>query len=90
MRPGLEIAGRVVDADGRPIAFARIAAFQRDAEQDLQRAWTTSGLDGSFRVIGLVRGTWSLTVEHPRFAGRGSRQIPTDVPAGAKAVELRP
>ncbi len=69
-RVGL-LAGRVVDADGRPVAGARVRASSQGQgfllnPSDLQ-AW--SGADGGFRLRRLRAGqTYELTVDKEGFA----------------------
>jgi hypothetical protein len=77
----LAISGRVVDEAGHPVATAALALYSRD-ERELPAARTLSGVDGTFTLAGLPRGTYLLTAGHPDFAP--ARQ---HVEAG-RAIEL--
>ncbi len=62
LKPGIELAGRVVDAEGEPVAAAELSLRNADGEQlVVQRAdsaWfasTTSRANGSFHLAGLPR-----------------------------------
>lgn len=74
-RPGRRIEGRVVDAKGRPVAGAKVAAGhvmigtgQGDEEQGLfagrSKAAETDA-DGAFALAGVGRGNVTLIANHP-------------------------
>jgi RNA polymerase sigma factor (sigma-70 family) len=46
----VEVRGRVVDADGKPVAGAAVAVWARGAKGEARRARETTGADGRFRV----------------------------------------
>ncbi len=91
LRPGMVLAGRVVDADGRPVAAADLV---RPAEGPALLAGGGSVLartaaDGSFRIETLAPGPWTIhvrTPEHPVLAASGDAPAPGQVVAG---LELR-
>ncbi|HVR99794.1 MAG TPA: carboxypeptidase-like regulatory domain-containing protein, partial [Thermoanaerobaculia bacterium] len=85
------LSGRVVDADGRPVAGARVRARSQSMESVLQpgdlQAW--SGADGGFRLQRLRTGrTYELAVDKEGFApgsGLGEAAAPG---SAAKPVRL--
>lgn len=80
LEPGLEIAGRLVDAAGDPVAGVVVSAERRRGRKEY-RAETT-GADGRFRFGGLARSTWLLSAQH-----RAARAEAT-AEAGARDVRL--
>jgi RNA polymerase sigma factor (sigma-70 family) len=78
---GVELAGRVVDRDGLPVAGARVTASPDTTGDEgvLMSARAFSGSDGSFRVRGVIPGPSSLIAER-RGLGR-SLAVALDVPA---------
>ena len=60
------IAGRVVDTRGAPVAGLRVRARPTErshaisAAMSTERSGTTSGGDGSFKLVGLEAGTYSV------------------------------
>jgi RNA polymerase sigma factor (sigma-70 family) len=77
-----ELTGTVVDADGRPVAGAAVAARPIDDRGGLlhdnlvitaeleKRYQVLSGPDGAFRIPQLPEGPLSVTAEHPTFGRR--------------------
>jgi hypothetical protein len=74
---GVRFAGKLVDLEGKPVAGARLVAY--DASEMGGGPWRFlffslagnggSGADGSFEVDGLAPGTnYTLRVLHPRYA----------------------
>lgn len=91
LEPGLEIRGRVVDPDGRPVAgaFAHVG-LATDFAQELARRRITDQ-DGSFRLRGIAPGASTVVVYADGFLV-GSREIrvPEDVfAADAVAIVLQ-
>lgn len=66
--PRASISGRVVDPDGKPVAGAFVAALQRDRRpSSIMRTdgnWpmAESAPDGTFRIVGLAAGSYSVSV----------------------------
>jgi protocatechuate 3,4-dioxygenase beta subunit len=64
LRPTGSVTGRVIDADGKPVAKAQVMIFYRDnvlhrlapSAQTFNRSWTEADADGRFRVDGLIAG----------------------------------
>lgn len=80
LEPGLELRGRAVDPDGRPIAgaFAHLG-LATDFSQELARR-RMSDQDGSFRLRGIAPGASTVVVYADGFLV-GSREIrvPEDI-----------
>lgn len=84
MQTGLAITGTVLDADGKPLAGARISAWGRSVDGSQNRS-ATSAADGTFRLAGLRAGTVRLNVHHD-----GDTVVELDaVAAGAQGVRLQ-
>ena len=64
------LAGRVVDADGRPIAEADILAMGGASGESTQ-----TDADGRFRVLGLDPGVYQVMASHPRYAAAPPRRV---------------
>jgi hypothetical protein len=64
------LAGRVVDADGRPIADANVMAMGGTSGESTQ-----TDPDGRFRVLGLDPGAYQVFASHPRYASAPPRRI---------------
>ncbi len=90
----LEISGRVVDADGAPIADAEVAidwnrlevngGFRsRDTADPLVE--TRTGDDGTFILEPVSEGEWTLEIRHERYV---DATLP-GVAAGSSAVDVR-
>ena len=65
LKPGLAVAGRVVDGAGAPVAGATVgltgAGVHRvDRVDRVDRAWARSREDGSFRLAGLAAGRHAI------------------------------
>lgn len=91
LEPPIDIDGRVVDSDGRPVAGVNVHPEQPWAHDD-EHAWTvraTTAEDGTFRLRGLWRGRVKLLVQTgPLFpagfdvdVGDG-RPVTLTIPAG--------
>ncbi len=81
--PGLEIAGRVVDAAGAPLGGARVALSAGDSLPHE----TASGDDGSFHFPGLRGGAYRLSAQLQGFATVSQEVRLADAPL--RDVELR-
>ncbi len=64
--PGFEVSGRVSDEDGEPVASARVTL--RPSMRGGRGPRDLSDDDGSFSLTDVVRGTYQLRVQHPRYA----------------------
>jgi protocatechuate 3,4-dioxygenase beta subunit len=64
VRPGLHIAGMVVDGNGAPVGDAAVSASQSNSDPRAQRAdgWQPARPDGSFEVTGLLPGDYLVQV----------------------------
>lgn len=91
--PGLVLAGRVTDADGRPIAGAAVRAdgTSPDLTGPVRRSGAV-GPDGRFRLTGFARGTYRLVASAPghrpqALAGLagGEERLHLALPAAPKA-----
>ncbi len=94
MEPGLEIAGRVVDADGAPVAEAKVEAMAAvpDITQRLLgggRGGEASAEDGTFRLQGLAPGTYTVTASKAGYASAQSDGTVELVASPVAGVELR-
>lgn len=81
---GLTLAGRVLDADGRPVAGARVRGVSRDEASPGPSA--RSGLDGAFRLLDLAPGDLTLLAD-ASGGTRASRKLRLE--ASMSGVELR-
>jgi hypothetical protein len=79
-RRGVEIAGVVVDAAGKPIAGARVVARARGSSSD-----ANSGSDGRFVVRGLPPATYSVSASD---STRASPVASVDAKADIRDVRL--
>lgn len=79
--PGVTFTGTVLDADGNPVAEARVRLVasrlrvqlpkglkSKGLERELHRVVTTDA-DGRFAFEGLADGKRRLVVSHPQFSG---------------------
>ncbi|MCU1283008.1 MAG: hypothetical protein JWM53_6554 [bacterium] len=94
MRGGHQIAGHVVGPDGTPVADAVVRA---DAEDDdgashasgdprISFKKATSAADGSFTIIDLTAGRFTLTASHAGFPDASVAHVAAD--AGDARVQL--
>jgi|GEM_PF-1483533 len=79
LRPGFDLAGRVVDSKGRPVAGARVWASSGSRVE-------TTGADGRFSIEDRSLGLVKLTVEREGYL-KLERLV--DFPEGAEPVEVR-
>jgi hypothetical protein len=94
--PGKEISGTAVDPSGAPVENARIRLLQEKGEKADQQLFLAqkffgssfrsgrAGEDGSFRIPGLPRGTYTVIAEAPGF----SRFEKAAVEAGEKNLRV--
>jgi protocatechuate 3,4-dioxygenase beta subunit len=86
--PRLSIAGRVVDAEGKPVGGLAVWACREGDEADSGMAQTSD--DGGFVVTSLVPGEYSLRVDlPPEGEGADPRSVTRKARAGATGVEIR-
>ncbi len=88
---GAELAGRVVDEKGRPIANARVVATSASEPLpvvDQYRDGVVTGSDGSFAIATLAAGTWRVTASAGAYAPTTST-IALDGEHARSGFELR-
>jgi hypothetical protein len=74
LEAGVEIAGRVVDGSGSPVAAALIALREGYNSWELPNA--VSGPDGAFTLAGVADGTYRISAEKEGFArSREGREV---------------
>lgn len=66
--PAGAFAGRVRDAEGRPVAGAEASAWREGGPDWRVTARSETGPDGTFTIEGLASGTYLLAARHPRYA----------------------
>ncbi len=66
LQVGLTIGGIVVDGDGKPVADAKVTAHSYSLKTPVSSDART-GRDGTFLVLGLPPGKYSLTAQAPGF-----------------------
>jgi hypothetical protein len=59
--PSITITGVAKDASGTPLANVPVSAVASDTAWGLQKASTTTGADGSYRLSGLAPGTYEIS-----------------------------
>ena len=98
LKKGIEARGKVVDAQGKPVANAEVRIALRDPSQGMggqirvairgmassERPDATSGADGTFVVRGLEEGEYSATVSRDGYGRKVAQGLP--VKAGAENV----
>ncbi len=84
LQPVASIEGRLLTADGGPIPGASITAVTNDDSK------TTSGNDGSFRLMGLPSGSQSLSVQLPENFRRAAARTTTGETRGLPASLFYP
>lgn len=68
LRPGSELAGRVVDPHGRPVVGARlILRHSGRGRTGFERQEAESGTDGRFTLEHLAAGRWRVEAYHPAW-----------------------
>lgn len=89
--PGATLAGRVVDADGRPVAGAPVSAWPQTDEGFPESRSATTGEDGAWRLEGLPAGTIGLNANPPSGGGNAVyRQVDGLAPGETReGLELR-
>jgi RNA polymerase sigma factor (sigma-70 family) len=87
LEPGLSIAGRVVDAAGKPIVTALQAVPAAPGAASEARIGTVMA-DGTFVIPRLAPGAWRIEVAPWSSVGRGLVLSPNE-PVQAGATELR-
>jgi hypothetical protein len=81
----LVVDGRVVDAQGRPVAECSVDAEDADEGRDGHVEDVETDVQGRFRLLGVLPGRWKLEVRYD-----GVHPVVRDfvVEAGAKDVEI--
>jgi RNA polymerase sigma-70 factor (ECF subfamily) len=81
LAPATAIVGTVVDAQGGPIAGARIVAtataWQRHADMFATEHWSIADDDGRYSITGLAAGEYDLVAVHPGSVDSESRTVST-------------
>jgi len=88
---GAPIAGRVVDAAGKPVANARVVATSASEPfpvVDPRRDGVVTGADGAFAFPTLSAGTWRLTASDPGHGPATSPPLVVDGVHPRTGVEL--
>jgi len=76
VEPGLSVTGRTVDAGGNPIAGVAVGVAAR-SRAALEPPRQRTAADGRFALAVTERVPFSLTFEHPAYAPRSRRWVPT-------------
>ena len=87
LEPGVELSGLIVDGQGRGVVGARIRLWANN----LVSAWPpegTSQADGSFRLVGVVPGSYRLSVTAERTSHAGLERPLLIGPGGLTALRL--
>lgn len=88
LTPGTgQLTGRVLGADGAPVAGATIAVSDGSEVRETTTVSTGAGGPGSYRVTGLAPGTWTVTVSGPGL--RQQTALVTVAAARATCQNLR-
>ncbi len=66
LKEGLTITGIVVDGEGKPVADAKVTANSYSVQSPVSSD-TRSAKDGTFEILGLPPGKYSLTAQAPGF-----------------------
>ncbi|WP_270936756.1 carboxypeptidase-like regulatory domain-containing protein [Falsiroseomonas oryzae] len=80
--PRGQIAGRVLDAEGEPIAEAQVLIAQGPAHQDIA---ALTGADGRFAFGGLVAGNYTLRAQ---ATGYGPGQATVVLMPGSRSARV--
>lgn len=83
--PKVTASGRIVGADGRPVAGAQVALVPSGAQEPGPHR-ATAGPDGRFAIPSLAPGVYLLRAahpEHPRFYQPG-----IDIPEGKRKIDI--
>ena len=80
---GLAIAGVVIDADGAPVANAKVEASAISSKTPAT-GQTRSDRQGNFSIIGLVEGPYLMSAVAPGYVRKEERPVP----AGQTNLEL--
>lgn len=90
VRAGRAIRGAVVDGRGRPGASVRVLARPdgADPRAAAPQAWSTTGPDGLFALVGLRPGRHTIEVTEETGA-RPARPVSVEVPAERDVEDLR-
>jgi hypothetical protein len=83
---GLEASGKVLDETGAPVKQGQLQ-FKFPGDPD-QRAWTQSDADGSFKVTGLLDGTYEVECYSPAAQQKGYRKCGT-IKGGDTGAQLQ-
>jgi protocatechuate 3,4-dioxygenase beta subunit len=83
--PSQSIAGRVVDAEGRPVANAALRVESFLPERSGRRGFSTA-TDGTFRIDGLASGVYDLTAEASGYQPATRRGVEVPGPGDAPIV----
>ncbi len=84
------LEGRILDAEGRPAAGARVqAAFAVRAGKPVTAAWTVAGPDGRYRLPDLPAGRCVLAacIAGTRWTAEGRHERRIDLEAGTERFE---
>lgn len=80
--------GRVLDADGAPVAGASVLATPVEYSTGAISRMATTGADGRFRVAGLAAGDWYLEITPP-FGTGWAREYYLDAGTRSAATVVR-
>lgn len=94
LEPGLEIAGRVVDAEGAPVAGARVEAATtvRDVMRRImggRQDGEETTADGTFRLRGLAAGSYTVSANKAGYAAAQSDGPIELATSSVEGIELR-
>lgn len=90
LEAGVEVAGRVVDPDGRPVAAA-LVELTTASRADLRTYRSRTGTDGSFRLAPVAAGRYGLEASASGFATakRPRPIVVADQPVDGLEIVLR-
>ncbi len=75
LRRGLVLHGRVLDLAEHPVPDADVRLLPRNVSGSTGARAVRSGADGGFRIDGLVKGLWDVTVTGPGWLPTPTRQV---------------
>lgn len=89
LSPRTTVAGRVVDTNGKPVPGVYV--FENRVDLPIAARFRRNGIfrgattapDGSFKIVGLDRGVWALSVTEPKGGSSNSAKVEVDLSDGS-------